>query len=52
VRLGAITAVADDPGSLVTDVARPTHEVVWQRRRDLRSGLRETVEHWHEVANK
>lgn len=46
VRLGELARAADEPASLVADVARLEREVRFSPRYDLRSGIAHAVEHW------
>jgi nucleoside-diphosphate-sugar epimerase len=46
VRLGAVTAAADDPPLLVADVRHLQNEVGWSPGYDLDQGLNETIHWW------
>ncbi len=46
IQLGTLTAPADEPPSIVADVARLSKEVGWVPKHDLDTGLDQTIEWW------
>lgn len=49
-RIGAISAQANEPSAIVADVTRLREEVGWQKPYDLRKRLEETVNFWRETS--